>query len=142
MRVSRRNLLTSTVAILIISLVATGQQKSQEKDDPPRYRNPKLPIEDRVNDLLSRMTIEEKIGQIAPNGKPPSVIDPTGTFTNETAQATLARWSDPDLDFPPKRAAILRNGLQRYVFLGCFLVGSSRVDLQACKLEYSIVSPK
>jgi len=24
------------------------------------------------------------------------------------------------------------------VFLGCFLVGSSRVDLQACKLEYSI----
>ena len=23
-----------------------------------------------------------------------------------------------------------------------FLVGSSRVDLQACKLEYSIVSPK
>ena len=26
---------------------------------------------------------------------------------------------------------------------GCFVqVGSSRVDLQACKLEYSIVSPK
>jgi len=31
---------------------------------------------------------------------------------------------------------------QGAVFLGCFLVGSSRVDLQACKLEYSIVSPK
>jgi len=30
----------------------------------------------------------------------------------------------------------------KVVFLGCFLVGSSRVDLQACKLEYSIVSPK
>ena len=28
------------------------------------------------------------------------------------------------------------------VFIGCFLVGYSRVDLQACKLEYSIVSPK
>ena len=27
-------------------------------------------------------------------------------------------------------------------FGGKFLVGSSRVDLQACKLEYSIVSPK
>jgi len=36
------------------------------------------------------------------------------------------------------------DGLQQGdgVFLGCFLVGSSRVDLQACKLEYSIVSPK
>jgi len=31
---------------------------------------------------------------------------------------------------------------RNHVFLGCFLVGSSRVDLQACKLEYSIVSPK
>jgi len=32
--------------------------------------------------------------------------------------------------------------MKEIVFLGCFLVGSSRVDLQACKLEYSIVSPK
>jgi beta-glucosidase len=60
------------------------------------------------------MTLEEKIGQIAPTGKPASVIDPTGTFTNESAQATLSRWWDPDLEFPAKRAAILRNGLQRY----------------------------
>ena len=35
-----------------------------------------------------------------------------------------------------------RFGRDLTVFLGCFLVGSSRVDLQACKLEYSIVSPK
>jgi len=34
------------------------------------------------------------------------------------------------------------NAVVLAVFLGCFLVGSSRVDLQACKLEYSIVSPK
>jgi len=42
--------------------------------------------------------------------------------------------------------SIERSGLApvkvEVVFLGCFLVGSSRVDLQACKLEYSIVSPK
>jgi len=35
-----------------------------------------------------------------------------------------------------------RRLFEAWVFLGCFLVGSSRVDLQACKLEYSIVSPK
>jgi len=42
------------------------------------------------------------------------------------------------------RIAMLETGARwsRAVFLGCFLVGSSRVDLQACKLEYSIVSPK
>ena len=37
------------------------------------------------------------------------------------------------------RAAALKRAKQR---LGHALVGSSRVDLQACKLEYSIVSPK
>ena len=114
MRVSHRNLLTCVFAILLISLAATGQQKTQAADDTPRYRNSKLSIDDRVADLLSRMTLEEKVGQIAPTGKPASVIDPTGTFTNETAQATLTRWWDPDLEFPAKRAAILRNGLQRY----------------------------
>jgi beta-glucosidase len=30
----------------------------------PAYRNPALPIEDRVADLLSRMTLEEKVGQL------------------------------------------------------------------------------
>ncbi|HEX3738085.1 MAG TPA: CIA30 family protein [Terriglobales bacterium] len=114
MRVSHRNLLTCAFAVSIISLTAAGQQKAQAADDAPKYRNPKLSIEDRVADLLSRMTLEEKIGQIAPSGKPALVIDPTGTFTNETAQSTLSRWSDPDLEFPAKRAAILRNGLQRY----------------------------
>jgi len=56
----------------------------------------------------------------------------------------MTRWSSP---FPPYVAEA--HGARftcvdghEYVFLGCFLVGSSRVDLQACKLEYSIVSPK
>lgn len=28
------------------------------------YKNPKLPVEERVNDLLSRMTLEEKFWQL------------------------------------------------------------------------------
>ena len=30
----------------------------------PKYKNPKLSIEERTNDLLSRMTVEEKVGQL------------------------------------------------------------------------------
>ncbi|MGH9515017.1 MAG: CIA30 family protein [Terriglobales bacterium] len=115
MRISRRILFTLTFAILWISAATVAQEKAPANDNASKYRNPKLAIEDRVADLLSRMTLDEKVEQIAPNGKPASVIDPTGTFTNETAQATLARWWDPDLEFTPKRAAILRNGVQRYL---------------------------
>ena len=35
-------------------------------------------------------------------------------------------------------AALIAGSGERFVYV----VGSSRVDLQACKLEYSIVSPK
>ncbi|OGU32537.1 MAG: glucan 1,4-alpha-glucosidase [Ignavibacteria bacterium GWA2_35_9] len=36
------------------------------QNDPP-YKNPNLPIEERVNDILSRMTLEEKISQMVYN---------------------------------------------------------------------------
>jgi beta-glucosidase len=115
MRISGRIVFVITFATMLISAATVAQEKTPANENTPKYRNPKLAIEDRVTDLLSRMTLEEKVGQLAPSGKPASVIDPTGTFTNETAQATLARWWDPDLEFPPRRAAILRNGVQRYL---------------------------
>jgi beta-glucosidase len=115
MRISRRNVSAHTFGILLICALALGQEKLPANVSVPEYRNPRLAIEDRVADLLSRMTLEEKVGQIAPSREQLSVIDPTGTYTDETARATLASWDKPDLEFPPKRAAILRNGIQRYM---------------------------
>jgi len=101
--------------LALLCVTASSQEKSQV-DNTPKYRNPALAIDDRVADLLSRMTLEEKVGQLTGGGEGrTSVIDPTGTFTDETARATLQRWWDPDQPFTPKRAAILRNGVQRYL---------------------------
>src|SRR5688572_17438371 len=52
---------------LVVSLVpaapvAVGTGPPQA--DRPPYLNPKLPVHRRVDDLLSRMTLEEKIGQM------------------------------------------------------------------------------
>ena len=30
----------------------------------PKYKNPNLPIEERVEDLISRMTLDEKLQQL------------------------------------------------------------------------------
>ena len=37
---------------------------AQQSSDEPAYKNPQLPIEQRVNDLVSRMTLEEKVSQL------------------------------------------------------------------------------
>lgn len=38
---------------------------AQNKSTTPLYKNAKAPIENRIKDLLSRMTVEEKVGQIS-----------------------------------------------------------------------------
>jgi len=44
-------------------LPARAQVASQETS-PPGYLNPRLPVERRVNDLVGRMTLEEKVSQM------------------------------------------------------------------------------
>jgi beta-glucosidase len=108
-------LLQFLVPIVILCGAAISQEKTAATD-APKYRNSNLAIEDRVADLLSRMTLQEKMRQLSGGGEGQTeVIDPTGTYTSESARATLTRWWDPDLAFTPKKSAILRNGIQRYL---------------------------
>ncbi len=94
---------------------ATHGSAEVKKEAVPKYLDPGLGIEDRVADLLPRMTLEEKVEQISGGAGDVEIIDPTGTFTTQTARETLGRWWDPDLVLPARRAAILRNALQRHL---------------------------
>ncbi len=49
--------------VLFISM-ATMTLTMQGKTKKPTYKDPKAPIEQRVEDLLGRMTLEEKVGQM------------------------------------------------------------------------------
>jgi beta-glucosidase len=120
MKIILRRIFVSLLAFSLLFVAAATNQDKTSKSDPaqetPKYRNPNLPLEDRVADLLSRMTLEEKVAEIAPSGsRNTHVIDPTGTYTDDSASAILNRWWDPDLEFTPRKAAILRNGVQRYL---------------------------
>jgi beta-glucosidase len=61
MRVQSRRLGLATAAVAV--MVNPGSSLSGQQDQAP-YRNPALAVEKRVDDLLGRMTLDEKIGQM------------------------------------------------------------------------------
>jgi beta-glucosidase len=126
LRTSRIPVISSLIPGLLLSLVmvtaaASAQDKPAVLDKPvapagtPRYKDASLPVEDRVADLLPRMTLDEKIEQISGGWENKiQVVDPTGTFTTDEARKTVqAEWGE-ELKFTPRRSAILRNAVQRY----------------------------
>jgi beta-glucosidase len=60
---SERKRLGAVLFLATLSFAAAAAQTSFP------YQNPKLPLEQRVDDLVSRMTLEEKVGQMM-NGAP------------------------------------------------------------------------
>jgi hypothetical protein len=44
----------------LCAMPANGQDKANPQDNDPKYRNPNLAIDDRVADLLSRMTWKKR----------------------------------------------------------------------------------
>jgi beta-glucosidase len=69
--------------------------------DVPAYRNPNFPVEQRITDLLERMTLDEKIAQME------------GTWQNRGTQKDVNQlFVDEKGAFLPDRAAVvLRNGI-------------------------------
>jgi beta-glucosidase len=50
--------------VLFLALNSLGLSQSDNNQQRPPYLDPSLPIEQRVNDLVGRMTLEEKISQM------------------------------------------------------------------------------
>lgn len=64
-------------------LALAGLVASAAADDTPLYKNPKAKTDDRVADLLKRMTIEEKTAQLIQGDIKNWINDTTGAF-NQT----------------------------------------------------------
>ena len=110
-----------------LMLLASGSLRAQFSSDTPAYLDPKQPLEARVNDLLARMTLKEKVGQL---NLPCVYVDQlgktipekmnacrrfaAGTYTNEIGPGcgffTLA---DNILHEGPKQQAEYFNELQK-----------------------------
>ncbi len=97
------------------------------------YRDAKLPVEQRVSDLLGRMTLQEKIGQLRCTlawdyydviGR--KKVVPSETFKKDIAEGNIGMlwatyradpWTRKTLDngLNPRLAALCGNALQKYV---------------------------
>jgi beta-glucosidase len=96
-----------------LALLAPGIAAAQNA--VPDYKNPKLPIEQRVADLLGRMTLEEKCAQLLPQRGAREVIDTTGKYDDKTAGVALRSLGNPTSKLTSRDGAVLRNAVQRYL---------------------------
>jgi beta-glucosidase len=90
----------TSVRIFVVLLVCCAGREALAQNALP-YRDPKIPVEQRVADLLSRMTLEEKIAQLEGAWENKQFFpDPQAMFVDQKGA------------FLPERAAVLiKNGL-------------------------------
>jgi len=103
------------LSLILLFAFHASSQPATTAQPAPKYRDPKLTIDERVADLLSRMTLEEKVAEIC-GGDPAnaSLIDTTGTYKPDQANLAFHGLYDDDSTYTPRQAAILRNAVQRY----------------------------
>ena len=102
-------------ATMCLALAWIAPWIAAAQDAVPDYKNPKLPIEQRVADLLGRMTLEEKCAQLLPQRGAREVLDTTGKYDNDSAKKVLFSLYNPATKISPHDAAVLRNAVQRYL---------------------------
>jgi beta-glucosidase len=91
-----------------------GQEKAAAQEKAPAYKDAKLAIEDRVADLVPRMTLDEKIEEIA-GGRHYETLDRTGKFNGEAGKKAFSDLGKLENTVSPRDRAILHNAAQRYL---------------------------
>jgi len=96
----RFRLRLAVIVVFFLTVSVCGTSRGRGEDLPP-YRNAALPVEQRIADLLSRMTLDEKVAQLL------------GAWENRSyPQDPKTLFTDASGAFLPERAgALLKNGL-------------------------------
>jgi beta-glucosidase len=106
--------------LLLCSLLPAGTVRGQTGGAQPDYRNPALPTARRVDDLLSRMTLEEKVAQMMClwNGKK-QITDAQGRFdpahAPEWFRVGIGRIERPSDGHGARAEAEFTNAIQKWV---------------------------
>jgi beta-glucosidase len=89
-----------TLALLLAVIASKPSDKARSQGQIPHYKNPRLSVEQRVADLLSRMTLEEKIAQM------------TCLWVNRPQKNAQTDFASDRGDFSPEKAAqVMKYGI-------------------------------
>jgi beta-glucosidase len=125
-----------TIAVASIATPFFPANPARSQNSQPDYKNPALPVDQRVADLLKRMTIEEKIAQLVcvwaqrPQAKPQTDFSvDRGEFSPEAAKQVfkngigqIARQRERK---GPREGAVFANAVQKW------LVENTRLGIPA-----------
>lgn len=118
-RPSRRSRRAAVLAVVLgaaaLPLVPAGPAASQPPvtaaQTPMPYQDAKLPVEQRVSDLLGRMTLQEKIGQMTQAERGSVASDPSKVATLQLGSLLSGGGSTPAVN-TPKAWADMVDGFQ------------------------------
>ncbi len=119
----------SFAVFLVLNISSYAEKKSVT--DMPDYKNSDMPVEQRVNDLLSKMTLEEKVAQTLSLWpvQDKSILNENGEFSKEKADKALKHGIGHIARLPwgfgPEEGAELSNKVQKY------LAGETRLGIPA-----------
>ncbi|MFN2531691.1 MAG: glycoside hydrolase family 3 N-terminal domain-containing protein [Pyrinomonadaceae bacterium] len=89
-----------TFALVMAIVALKSSNRAQSQNQMPDYKNSHLSVEQRVNDLLSRMTLEEKIAQM------------TCLWTKRPQENSVTDFTTDRGDFSPREAAqVMKYGI-------------------------------
>jgi beta-glucosidase len=116
-----------------MSPIFTSEEAMPLESLPP-YRDPHLPIEQRVSDLLARMTLEEKLAQLSVSGQIDAVVEGKHSFGQlpEFAAHGVGAVSRLGLKRSPADTVLIYNKIQH------FLVEQTRLGIPAFAIDEAL----
>lgn len=136
------------ILVLALMLVSVSGIRAQQKERTPVYRDAGRPVEERVEDLLSRMTLEEKVMQLnqytlGRNDNANNMADPVADIPAETGSLIYFSTS-PELRNRVQKKAVEQSRLGIPMLFGYDVIHGFRTTYpislaQACSWNPDLV---